>query len=136
MITWLKDLFWNEGKFIGALRGLFVGGGVALAALPVATGVAVSRYRLFDLDRLVSRTVTWAVVTVSLILLWSGGVLVVSTLASARASSALPASVATLVTALAAGPILRKVRDAVDRQFRRLVHTNSGIEIELVLVAD
>jgi signal transduction histidine kinase len=98
---------------------VLVGSGVALAALPLATGVAVSRYRLFDLDQLVSRTVTWAVVTICLVLLWSSGVLVVSQLASARATSALPASIATLVTALAAGPILRRVRDVVDRQFRR-----------------
>jgi signal transduction histidine kinase len=107
------------GSAVDESSVVLVGSGVALAALPVATGVAVSRYRLFDLDRLVTRTVTWAVVTISLVLLWSSGVLVVSRLASARAGSALPASVATLVTALAAGPILRRVRDTADRHFRR-----------------
>lgn len=98
---------------------ILLGSGVALAAIPVATGIAVSRYRLFDLDELVSRTLTWVVVTIALVLLWSSGVLVISRLASARADSALPASIATLVAALAAGPLLRKVRDAVDRRFRR-----------------
>ena len=34
MIEWLKDLLWNQGKFIGAVRALLIGAGVAVAALP------------------------------------------------------------------------------------------------------
>lgn len=98
---------------------VLVTSGAGLAALPLATGVAISRYRLFELDRLITRTVTWAIVTVCLGALWALGVLGVSQLASARTDSALPASVATLAAALACAPLLRSVRNAVDRRFRR-----------------
>ena len=39
---------------------------VALTLLPVAIGIAILRYRLYEIDRLVSRTISWAVITVIL----------------------------------------------------------------------
>lgn len=93
--------------------------GLSLAVLPVTTGIAVSRYRLYDLDRLVSRTVTYAIVSALLVATWAAGVLAVSRAVSSRIDAALPASAATLATAAAAVPLLRGVREAVDRRFRR-----------------
>ncbi|WP_183406965.1 sensor histidine kinase [Nocardioides marmorisolisilvae] len=96
-----------------------ISAGLALAVLPISTGIAVSRYRLFELDRLLSRTITWTLVTLVVVGTWSAVVLLVSTLLSARLDSPLAASVATLAAAGAAKPVLTAVGTAVDRRFRR-----------------
>jgi signal transduction histidine kinase len=96
--------------------------GVSLTFLPITTGIAVLRYRLYDLDQLISRTVTYLLVTAILVGVWAAGVLAVSTAISSRVDSALPASAATLAVAALAIPLLRRVREVVDRRFRRRRH--------------
>jgi signal transduction histidine kinase len=93
--------------------------GASLTFLPITTGIAVSRYRLYDLDRVISRTVTYAVVSAFLVALWTLGVIAVAAAISANVDSALPASIATLAAAAAGVPVLRGVRDVVDKRFRR-----------------
>jgi len=82
-----------------------------LLAVPLAIGVAVLRYRLWDLDRLVSRTVTYALVTALLV------VLAASRLAAGSGSLAVAA--ATLTVAALFSPLRRRVQDLVDRRFNR-----------------
>ena len=89
----------------------------ALLCPPVAIAVAVLRYRLWDLDRLVSRSVTYALVTSLLVLPYLLILPVVTRLAGGTGSLAVAA--ATLVAAAAFAPLRRRVQDQVDRRFNR-----------------
>ena len=91
--------------------------GPALLCPPVAIGVAVLRYRLWDLDRLVSRTVTYALVTALLVVPYLLVVPAASRLAEGSGSLAVAA--ATLAVAALFQPVRRRVQDLVDRRFNR-----------------
>jgi hypothetical protein len=89
----------------------------ALLCPPVAVAVAVLRYRLYDLDRVVSRTLTYGLVTVLLglgyvaVVLGLGGVL--------GQDSSLVVAAATLTAVAAFAPLRRRVQGLVDRRFNR-----------------
>ena len=87
------------------------------ALIPVAMGVAVTRYHLYDIDRILSRTVSYAVVTGVLLVTYAVVVTAISNVL--RASSTLAVSAATLVAAAMLRPVLRWTRHAVDRRFNR-----------------
>jgi hypothetical protein len=89
----------------------------ALLCPPVAIGVAVLRYRLWDLDRLVSRTVTYTLVTVLLVVPYLLVVPAASRLA--QGSGSLAVAAATLAAAALFSPLRRRVQDLVDRRFNR-----------------
>jgi hypothetical protein len=88
-----------------------------LLAVPLAVAVAVLRYRLWDLDRLVSRTVTYTAVTVLLVVPY---LLVVPAAGRlAEGSGSLAVAAATLTVAALFQPLRRRVQDLVDRRFNR-----------------
>jgi hypothetical protein len=89
----------------------------ALLCMPVAVAVAVLRYRLWDLDRLVSRTFTYALVTALLILPYLLILPAVTRLAGNAGSLAVAA--ATLAAAALFAPLRRRVQELVDRRFNR-----------------
>jgi peptidoglycan/LPS O-acetylase OafA/YrhL len=89
----------------------------ALLSVPVGVAVAVLRYRLWDLDRLVSRTVTYALVTALLVIPYLLVVPAASRLAEGSGSLAVAA--ATLTVAAVFQPLRRRVQDLVDRRFNR-----------------
>src|SRR4029079_5454587 len=88
------------------------------AAVAVAVGVAVTRYRLYEIDRLINRTLVYTLVTVSLGLLYA----VVALLASVAASRAARWGTGhtVLVVAAAFGPLRNRAQAAVDWRFDRL----------------
>jgi hypothetical protein len=89
----------------------------AVLCVPVTVAVAVLRYRLWDLDRLVSRTVTYALVTGLLVLPY---LLVVPTAGRlAAGTGSLGVAAATLAAAAAFAPLRRRVQWLVDRRFNR-----------------
>ncbi|MGW6932751.1 ATP-binding protein [Lentzea sp. NPDC054927] len=90
---------------------------VPLMALPVAASVAILRYRLYDIDFLISRTVSYATLTVLLAAAYAVTAVVLGT-ALGRGSAWVTAA-ATLVVALAFRPLRARVQDVVDRQFNR-----------------
>jgi len=90
---------------------------VAVLAVPVSVAVAVLRYRLWDLDRLISRTVTYALVTALLILPYLLIVPVATRLL--QGSGSLAVAGATLAAAAAFQPLRRRVQALVDRRFNR-----------------
>jgi hypothetical protein len=92
----------------------------SLIILPVATGAAVLRYRLYDLDRIVSRTLTWALLTVLLGLAYAAVVLGLGRLLPQGSSLAVAA--ATLAVAAIFQPARRRVQAAVDQRFNRRRH--------------
>jgi hypothetical protein len=91
--------------------------GICVALLPLATGAAVLRYRLFDLDRIISRTLSYGVLTIILGLGYAGVVLGFGQLLG-RDSNLVVAG-ATLAVAALFQPVRRRVQQAVDRRFNR-----------------
>jgi hypothetical protein len=124
-----QQLRWVAAGAAAAVAGLMGGAAApqdtALASVlyasvlcvPVAVAVAVLRYRLWDLDRLVSRTVTYAVVTALLVLPYLAIVAAIPRLA--QGSGSLAVAAATLAVAALFSPLRRRVQDLVDRRFNR-----------------
>ncbi len=83
----------------------------------IAIAVALLRYRLYDIDRVISRTTSYALVTGLLIATFAAVVTAVSKLVGSESSVAIAA--ATLTAAALARPVLRRVQGAVDRRFDR-----------------
>jgi len=90
---------------------------VGLLALPVCIGVAVLKYRLFDIDRLISRTLAYALVTGLLVGVYAGLVLLAT--GALRLSSSVAVAVATLAAAALFNPMRVRVQRLVDRRFNR-----------------
>jgi hypothetical protein len=88
-----------------------------LAALPVSIGVAILRYRLYEIDRIISRTLAYALVTGLLIGVFAGLVLLTTDVLSLSSPVAVAAS--TLAAAALFNPLRRRVQRVVDRRFNR-----------------
>jgi hypothetical protein len=86
-------------------------------ALPAAIGVAILRYRLYEIDRIISRTLAYAIVTGLLVGVYSGLVLLITQVF--RFHSTVAVAAATLVAAALFNPLRRRVQLRVDRQFNR-----------------
>jgi hypothetical protein len=91
--------------------------GMCVALLPLATGAAILRYRLYDLDRIISRTLAYGLLTVLLGLGYAGVVLGLGRLLPQGSSLAVAA--ATLAVAAVFQPARRRVQQTVDRRFNR-----------------
>ena len=93
---------------------------VCFAVLPVALGAAILRYRLYDLDRIISRTVAYGLLT----LLLGGGyaVVVLGLVQLLGRDSSLVVAGATLAVAALFGPARRRIQRAVDRRYNRRRH--------------
>jgi hypothetical protein len=90
---------------------------VGFLALPLSIGVAVLRYRLFDIDRIVSRTLAYAIVTGLLVGVYAGIVLLITQVF--RVHTPVAVAAATLAAAALFNPARRRVQRAVDRRFNR-----------------
>jgi len=90
---------------------------IGIAALPVSIGVAILKYRLYDIDRIISRTLAYAIVTGLLVGLYAGLVLLATRVLSFHSSVAVAA--ATLAAAALFNPLRRRVQLMVDRRFNR-----------------
>ena len=121
-------LFWIMLLLLGEVFG---GGGPAwignalwilcvltpVAGIPVACVVAVLRYRLYDIDRLISRTLAYAIVTGLLVGVYAGLVLLATRVLPLHTPVAVAGS--TLVAAALFSPLRRRVQLRVDRRFNR-----------------
>ena len=88
--------------------------------IPVAIGIAILRYRLYEIDRLVSRTVSWAVVTGVLVTVFAGAVVALQgVLDGVTQGQTLAVAASTLVAFALFQPIRRRVQSVVDRRFDR-----------------
>jgi hypothetical protein len=85
--------------------------------IPATVGIAILKYRLYDIDRLISRTLAYAVVTGLLIGLYAGLVLLATQVFGFRTPVAVAA--ATLAAAALFSPLRRRVQRLVDRRFNR-----------------
>jgi hypothetical protein len=89
----------------------------SLVAVPVSMGVAILKYRLYDIDRIISRTLAYAIITGLLIGIYAGLVLLATEVFRFRTPVAVAA--ATLAAAALFNPLRRRVQLRVDRWFNR-----------------
>ena len=128
-----QQLKWLLGGFAASLAGVVLliaaghGSGawgavgklgvLGIFAVPVSMGVAILKYRLYDIDRIISRTLAYAIVTGLLIGVYAG--LVLLTQQVLRVHSTVAVAVSTLAAAALFAPVRRRVQHAVDRRFNR-----------------
>ena len=120
---------------------------VALLLVPIAVGIAVLRYRLYEIDRLISRTISWAIVTGLLVASFVVLILALSSiLEPLTGGSTLAVTGSTLVTAALFAPLRNRVQRAVDRRFDRSRYDGERLltafgerrrnEVDLVMISD
>jgi hypothetical protein len=102
---------------LAASSALWELGALAFAALPVSIGVAILRYRLYEIDRIISRTLGYALVTGLLVGMYAGLVLLATEVLGFSSTWAVAAS--TLAAAALFAPVRRRVQRVVDRRFNR-----------------
>jgi len=88
-----------------------------IAVLPASMGVAILRYQLYEIDRIISRTLAYAIVTGLLLGLYAGLVLLATQVFQFHSTVAV--AVATLAAAALFSPLRRRVQQVVDRRFNR-----------------
>jgi hypothetical protein len=88
---------------------------VSILAIPLCLGVAILKYRLYDIDRIISRTLAYAIVTGLLVGVYAGLVLLAQQVLQLHSTVA----AATLAAAALFNPVRRQVQHAVDRRFNR-----------------
>ena len=104
----ISDLVWATGF-------------VALVGLPVAAGFAILKYRLYDIDLVINRTIVYGVLTATLVGVYFGGVVSLQSVfrAFTGQESQLAVVASTLIIAALFGPLRRRIQDAIDRRFYR-----------------
>ncbi|MGP7995919.1 MAG: hypothetical protein ACLPKI_01065 [Streptosporangiaceae bacterium] len=90
---------------------------LGIVALPVSIGTGILKYRLYDIDRIISRTLAYALVTGLLLGVYAGLVLLATGVLGFTSSVAVAA--ATLAAAALFNPVRRRVQHLVDRRFNR-----------------
>jgi hypothetical protein len=101
--------FWGVIRYLALLTGIF--------AVPVTMGVAILKYRLYDIDRIITRTLGYAIITGLLVGVYAGLVLLTTQVFRIHSTVAVAAS--TLAAAALFNPLRRRVQLRVDRWFNR-----------------
>jgi hypothetical protein len=105
-----------SGWFVWALPALIV----VFALFPASIAIAILRHHLYDIDRLLSRTLTYGLLTVALALVYTGAVVVLSQALKPRGGeSSLAVAASTLLVVVLVQPLRRRIQDRVDRRFNR-----------------
>jgi hypothetical protein len=99
---------------VGTIEAVF---SVVFVALPVAIGVAILRYRLYEIDKLISRTISYALLTATLGGVFVGGVVFLTDVLPFSSPVAVAAS--TLVAAALFTPLRARLQRLIDRRFNR-----------------
>jgi len=103
----------NEAPLLLATAGWIV-------VIPVATGLSITRYHLFEVERILSRTITYALLTVLVVATYAAVVILAGeALTGMAGSSTVAAVLATLAAISVVAPARRFLQDALDRRFNR-----------------
>jgi hypothetical protein len=93
---------------------------VGLLLVPVSVWIAVTRHGLYEIDRLISRGVSWAILSGLLVAVYAGAVLVLqSVLGSVTQGQTVAVAASTLLAAALFQPLRRRIQSVVDRRFNR-----------------
>jgi hypothetical protein len=117
----LAVLVTAAGILAGQLAVAGLASGLYLALLPLAIGAAIARYRLYDLDRIISRTLAYTLLTLLLGLAYTTTVLLLGQVFGGLGDQvpSWAVAAATLAVAAAFQPARRRIQQAVDRRFDR-----------------
>ncbi len=128
-VTALAVIAWSVVTVGGVMGAPLVttigwyGGLLGFTGFPLAIGIAVLRYRLYEIDQIISRTIAWALVTGVLVAVFALGVIALqAALAGFTQGETLAVAVSTLVAAALFQPLRRRVQRAVDRRFDRATY--------------
>jgi len=115
-VVGLVSLFLS-GQFSGPVATAFNVRGFGLLALPISICVGILKYRLYDIDRLVSRTLSYAIVTGLVVGAYVG--IITLTTRALGFSSPVGVAASTLAAAALFNPLRHRVQRVVDRRFNR-----------------
>jgi hypothetical protein len=101
----LSDIAWMAGLML-------------LPLIPVSIGLAILRYRLYDIDRIISRSIGWALVTAAVGVMFGVAVIALdAVLADVTSGQTLAVAASTLLAFAVFQPVRRRVQRTVDRRF-------------------
>ena len=129
-----QQLKWLYGGAIVFLAGVFMPssppwlndlGEIAAMALPVCIGIAVLKYRLYEIDRIISRVISYGIITAVLAGVFAGLVVLATDVLPFKAPVAVAAS--TLAAAALFNPLRRRVQRMIDRRFNRARYNAEAI---------
>jgi hypothetical protein len=93
---------------------------VAFPSVPVAIGIAVLRYRLYEIDRIISRTISYGVVSATLVAVYAALIVILQgPLGAITDGDTVAVAASTLVAAALFQPVRRRTQAAVDHRFNR-----------------
>ena len=103
---------------------------LGVPALPVSIGIGILKYRLYEIDRIISRTLAYAIITGLLVGVYAGLVLLTTQVFRVHTPVAVAAS--TLAAAALFNPVRQRVQNAVDRRFNRARYDADQTVVALV----
>jgi hypothetical protein len=117
-VGWVALTFTYETELIGAAQLLQL---LSLLSIPLAVGIAVLKYRLYDIDLVINRTLVYGSLTAILALIYFGSVVLLRGLlfGFTGQSSQLTVVVSTLLIAALFNPLRRRIQGFIDRRFYR-----------------
>lgn len=126
LVSMMESAVTVDGSATAGPIVLFTG----FSLVPVAVAIAILRYHLFDIDVVIRRTLSYAVVVATLAAIYAGSVIVLQpVVANVTGGQGIAVAGSTLLVAAAFQPLRRRVRRAVDRRFNR-----AGYDAELTVL--